>query len=181
MLSGNKVILKEIDPENLEQLRKWRNDPKVRKYFRAYKDITKDMQHEWYKSIGNNSDLNHVYFQIVDNSNNKLAGVCGLHYVNWHIRSAEVSIFVAVGEGKGLGTEALTLICKYGFEEMNMHKIWAEIFDNNPASLHLFHKVGFVDEGILRDNHFSEGKYGNSYRLSMLKKEWASNEKDSSD
>ena len=137
------------------------------------------MQDAWYSSMGNNTSDQHVYFQISNYKylrsgyeKGKLIGVCGLHYIIWHIRSAEVSIFIAEGEGKGYGTDALKELCKYGFDELNMHKLWAEIFDNNPASHHLFKKVGFVDEGVLRHNHFSGGKYGDSFRLSMLEEEW---------
>jgi len=175
MLVGNNIVLEEIDRENINILRKWRNEPKVRKYFRAHKDISEDMQSEWYSSIGNNSHPNHVYFQIMlcehTATIKNIVGVCNLSYIDWHIRSAEAAIYVAKSSGKGIGTEALQLMCRYGFDELNLHKIWCEIFDNNQKSLHLFKKIGFVEEGILRDNYFSEGKYGNSYRLSLFKNE----------
>lgn len=175
MLINDNVVLEELDSGNMEKLRNWRNDPEVRKYFRVYKDITRDMQAKWYSSIGNNSNDSHIYFQImtfedeIDKRN--LVGVCNLSYINWHTRSAEAAIFVAEGGGKGIGTKALQTMCKYGFEELNMNKIWCEIFDNNPRSLHLFKKVGFIEEGLLRANHFSEGKYGDSHRLSLFRDE----------
>lgn len=172
MLVNEYVCIKEIEPESLERLRNWRNNPEVRKFFRAYKDISKDMQKAWYESIGNNSNNNHIYFQIM--YKNELIGVCGLHYIDWHIRSAEASIFVARNKGKGIGFKTLQLLCDYGFNKMNMHKIWCEIFCNNPRSLNLFKKVGFKLEGELRDNHFCDGKYFNSWRLSILDNEWPS-------
>ena len=68
MLIGKKVILEEIDPENIEQMRQWRNDPGLRKYFREYKDISKDKQERWYQERGNNTNPSHVYFQIMSKS-----------------------------------------------------------------------------------------------------------------
>lgn len=59
----------------------------------------------------------------------------------------------------------------YGFKEMNLHKIWAEVYNNNRA-LGLYKSVGFKEDGVLRDNQFCEGKYINSYLLSILEDEW---------
>lgn len=182
MLIGKKVILEEIDFNNIEQLRLWRNDPSLRKYFREWKDITVDKQKIWYNNAGNNSNQNHVYFQIMERdkfalnkksqiNNRSLIGCCGLHYINWQLRSAEFGIFLGEGRGKGMGKESLCMLVDYGFKEMNLHKIWAEVYDNN-NSIHLYHKIGFMDEGILRDNYFSEGKYGNSIVMSVLEQEW---------
>ncbi len=191
MLVGEKVVLDAIDPEDIEWMRQQRNDPEMRKYFREWKDISKDQQLKWYASRGNNSDPNHVYFAIREipedgvqscplgcDKNNKvlcstdLVGCCGLHYVDWRLRSAEFGVFLgAKARGKGLGREALELMFDYGFREMNLHKIWCEIYDNNTA-IDFYRSFGFVDEGVLRDNYFCNGKYGNSIRMSVLEDEW---------
>jgi RimJ/RimL family protein N-acetyltransferase len=187
MLIGTKVILEEIDYSNIEQMRQWRNDPSMRKYFREYKDISKDKQEAWYKERGNNTNPSHVYFQIMEISSvipyvssaydveqiNKrtLIGSCGLHYIDWRLRSSEFGIFLGTSRGGGKGKEALTLMFDYGFKELNLHKIWGEVYDNN-SSIGLYRHIGFKDDGILRDNYFHEGKYGNSYMISMLENEW---------
>lgn len=185
MLVGKKVILEEIDPENLEQLRQWRNDPNLRKYFREYKDITKDRQVEWYREKGNNTNIEHVYFQIMGLpekldatypeeqriAKRYLIGCTGLHYIDFRARSAEFGIFLGTDRGTGRGKEALSMLCKYGFEELNLHKIWAEVYSGND-SINLYHKLGFKDEGLLRDAYFHEGKYGNSIMMGLLEDEW---------
>ena len=73
--------------------------------------------------------------------------------------------------GKGLGGEALFLLFDYGFREMNLHKIWCEVYDSN-ASVNLYRRLGFQDDGVLRDNYFHGGKYGNSIMMSVLEDEW---------
>lgn len=172
MIVGKKVILSEIDPEDIEWMRNERNKPEMRKYFREWKDITKDQQQKWYNTRGNNSDPNHVYFKILEKKNNTIVGCCGLHYIDWRLRSAEFGVFLSKeAQGKGLGKEALLLLFDYGFKEMNLHKIWCEVYDLN-NSVELYRHIGLVDEGILRDNYFCEGKYGNSYVLSILEDEW---------
>lgn len=175
MIIGKNVILEEIDPKNIEQMRQWRNDPEIRKYFREYKDISKDMQERWYRERGNNTNPAHVYFQIMarEGKNKKLIGCCGLHYIDWRIRSAEFGVYLG-GQGtrgKGYGKEALIMLFDYGFDELNLHRIWCEVYENNKA-IGLYRKLGFKDEGRLRDVQYTGGKYIDSYILSVLETEW---------
>ena len=183
MLIGKKIILEDIYPENIEYLRGWRNDPSIRKYFREWKDISKPRQQEWYSERGNNLNHEHVYFQVMYMDSNiedeklrikerKIAGCCGLHYIDWRLRSAEFGCFLGPEFiGKGMGKESLILLFDFGFKEMNLHKIWCEVYDNN-TSAELYRRIGFVDEGILRDNYYHEGCYGNSFVMSILEDEW---------
>ena len=188
MLVGEKVILEEIDHANIEQMRVWRNQPDMRQWFREYKDISRDKQEAWYKERGNNTNPAHVYFQIMslgaeENENTfkrtpeerietrYLIGACGLHYIDFRLRSAEFGIFLGRDKGAGKGKEALKMLCDYGFKELNLHKIWAEVYSSND-SIELYRKLGFKDDGILRDNFFHNGKYGNSIMMSVLEDEW---------
>ena len=181
MIFKDGVVLSEIDPEDIEWMRNQRNDPSMRRYFREWKDISKEKQKEWYSEKGNNLNPNHVYFKIEHNptmgsayTGGTLVGCCGLHYVDWRLRSAEFGVFLSKeSRGKGIGKKALELLFDFGFKEMNLHKIWAEVYDNN-SSIELYRKLGFVDEGVLRDNYFCEGKYGNSIIMSVLENEWRS-------
>ena len=173
MLIGKKVALNVVDPDNLEWLRQQRNSPEMRRYFREWKDISKDRQLEWYNERGNNTHLNHVYWQVENKADGELIGCCGLHYVDWRLRSAEFGIFLSKeSRGLGCGKEALNLMFDFGFREMNLHKIWAEVYNFNKA-LDVYTKgLGMHEDGILRDNTFCEGKYHNSIMLSILEDEW---------
>jgi RimJ/RimL family protein N-acetyltransferase len=190
MLIGDKVILEEIDPANIEQLRQWRNNPELRQWFRECKDITKDRQEVWYKDRGNNTNQEHVYFQIMslgaedDPSigqpykrtmeqrieNRYLIGCCGLHYIDFRLRKAEFGIFIAKDRGQGKGKETLKMLFNYGFDELNLHKIWAEVYESN-ESIKLYRKF-LKEDGVLRDNSFHNGKYSNSTMMSVLEDEW---------
>ncbi len=175
MIRNDDVVLEEIDEKNLDQMRQWRNMPEMRRYFREWRDITVAKQIDWYNKTGNNSSPNNVHFQIMkydgNIDNRELIGYCGLLNIDFRIRSAEFSVYLGSGRGKGCGKKALLMLFDYGFKEINLHKIWCEVYDLNTA-VEVYRKIGFVDEGILRDNQFCEGKYINSYRLSMLESEW---------
>lgn len=183
MLIGKNIILEEVRPESIEQLRLWRNNPNLRRHFREWKDITPDQQAKWYAARGNNSNQEHVYFQIMAKdvvardekdkiSGRRLIGCCNLSYIDWRLGRAEFGVFVAPEEqGKRQGKEALELLFDYFFNDMNGHCVWAEVFDANKA-INLYRKLGFKDEGFLRHTSFKDGKWLNSYRISLLREEW---------
>lgn len=173
MIKGEKVTLDTIKRSNIEWLRQQRNDPELRQYFREWKDISEDQQEKWYASRGNNTNQSHVYFEILSNETGEIVGCTGLHYINWRLRSAEFSIFLArSARGAGYGYETLSLLFNYGFSEMNLHKIWAEVYDNNKAISLYTNGLGMKVDGKSRHSQFINGKYMDSTLLSILDNEW---------
>lgn len=182
MLVGQKVILDAIEPEDLEWMRYQRNDPELRQYFRESKDISPVRQLEWYEQDGSNLNHKHIYFKIMKShtkrpgekwDGDKIVGVCGLTNINWVAKRAELSVYVASEyHGKGFAKEALALMYDYAFMELNMHNIFAEVYDNNSALEFYKKALGMKEDGIVRHTYFHNGKYGNSHMLSLLNDEW---------
>lgn len=78
---------------------------------------------------------------------------------NIHSRTAEMGYYI--GEpywGNGLGTSAVTQVCKYIFDNTDIIRIFAEPFAYNTASCRILEKAGFQFEGILRNNAVKNGK-----------------------
>ena len=171
MIEGKKILLEAVDSAHLEQFRKWRNNPNLRKYFREYREINDEMQRRWFEKI--TTDKGQVNFSIKEKPTRKLIGHCGLYYIDWRNRTAEFGIYLGDKEsrGKGYGSEALRQLCGYGFNDLNLNRIWCEVYSNN-QSLNMYRHIGFVDEGILRQNYYCEGEYLDSYILSMLESEY---------
>ena len=176
MLKGKKTLLTAVSRDSLKQFMDWRNQPELRKYFREHKELNEDMQNSWYENRVL-KDPNQVNFEIRTKKDNNLIGHCGLYYISWIHRHAEFGIYV--GDEKyrngGYGSDALRTLIKYGFEDLNLNKIWCEVYSNN-AALSVYERLGFVMEGVQRQHYFNEGKYWDSKILSMLKEEWTTNE-----
>ena len=111
MLKGKKVYLSPVEKSSLEQMRNWRNEPELRKYFREYREINTDMQLKWYETKVL-SDPNQVNFEIHNSENNELIGHCGLYYINWIHRHAEFGIYVGDYNFRsgGYGSDALRVL-----------------------------------------------------------------------
>jgi hypothetical protein len=112
-------------------------------------------------------------FTIVDLSTNEVIGACGLLYINWIIRSADFSFYIGKDElyidEQGYAEESAKLLIEYGFNQLNLHKIWMELYEFDELKINFFKdKFLFKVDGILRDNCFENGKYWNSLLISLL-------------
>ena len=172
MIRDNLVGLRAVEREDLATLRDWRNIPEFRRNFRETRELNMANQEGWFERscIGNPNDF---MFIIVRLSDNKPIGACGLLYINWIIRLADFSFYIgednAYIDQDGYAEEATQLLIEYGFKNLNLHKIWMELYEFDNRKLNFFQKkFNFKIDGALRDNCFEEGKYWNSYILSLL-------------
>ena len=172
MIKGEKVILSQVEEFHLSLLLNWRNNPDFRKYYREYRLLTMTHQKRWWRNKILNDD-SWQYFVIKPIDKDKVIGVTGLTYIHPIYRSAEFAI--TIGDlsysGQGYGSDALRTLIKYGFNEINLNRIWCEVFSNN-AALEIYKHIGFKAEGIMRETYFYDGKYWDSHILSMLRSEW---------
>ncbi len=110
---------------------------------------------------------------IIYKENNKFIGTCG--YVSWVPVHSLAEIGYALSReywGKGLMTEAAKEVIKYGFEKMNLNRIYARCFVKNIGSQKVLEKVGMKFEGILREQMFIKGIFRDMKIYSILRKEY---------
>lgn len=175
MFKGKKVYLDAVTREDLPKLMYWRNLPEYRKHFREYRELNMDMQLRWYESKVLNDNSTEM-FAIRMNDTDELLGCCGLCYINWVHRNADLSLYIGWEKSyidkEGYAEEACQLLFDYGFKELGLQKIWTEIYCFDKKKLELYKKMGFSIDGELRNQYFYDGKWWNSYMLSLLTEEW---------
>ena len=173
MLQGKHVILRALEIEDLSKLRDWRNSPHVRKSTREYKLLNMINQKNWFESIHQSNPPNHIMFGIM-NKQKKLIGVTGLTYIDWKNRHSEISIYLSTKgwQIKPEAKEVLNLIMEYGFEELNLHRLYVEIFELMKENISLFTKMKFVKEGHLRQKVWRQNKWWDTLIYSKLAKEY---------
>jgi len=175
MLSSNKIYLDSINKKDLNTLRKWRNNPNYRKFFREFKEISEVDQMKWFDEIIQKSNHS-IMFSIRSIKTNKLLGCCGLVYINWKDRNADLSLYIGDNDeyidNKGYAKESVLILLRYAFKDIGLNKVWTEIYEFDKKKLKLYKKFGFKKDGTLRQNYWYSGKWWNSYILSILKKEF---------
>ena len=174
-IEGDTLALRDFDESYLTQFKEWMNDKDYRKYSRQEVPIMMASQHQWYSSIqGSNQSIN---FSVWYKPENKLIAFAGIFNINWIDRNAEIGY--GIGDknywGKGLGSEMVSLIVKYAFEELNLHRIYATIIDGNVSSRRCLEKTGFTLEGTRKDDTFLDGKYVDKFYYALLAPEYFKN------
>ncbi|MBD1869082.1 GNAT family N-acetyltransferase [Leptolyngbya sp. FACHB-671] len=120
-----------------------------------------------------------IRWGIACKTNDVIIGSCG--YSSWVKNSfrAEIGYELAkIHWQKGIMTEALRAMINFGFQEMGLNRIEARVMLENIASIRLLEKLGFEEEGILREHGYWKGSFHNLKLFSILKKSWSSRQQE---
>ena len=86
-----------------------------------------------------------------------------------HRFTAEIGYWLAEPFwGQGIMTRAVKIITNYGLHDLKLHRIFAEPYVTNPASVRVLEKAGFAREGTLRANAFKDGKVLDQFLYSFV-------------
>lgn len=168
MLVGKKTIIRAINPDDLTYLLKWREDPEISSLLGNELPISFEMQKKWYeKTIGDSTKKKF----IIETTDKKIIGMIGIMSIDLKNRHCECGITIGEKEnwGQGLALDALSVVIKFLFEEWNIQRIYAKIFDYNDRSIRLFTSLGFQLEGKMSDYIFTRGKFHDLCILSLKK------------
>jgi len=172
-LSGERVFLSPVAPEDAELWARWLNDLAVslplgdEAYItygieRAQQDVRETAQRQ-----------DHV-FTIVEKESGRAVGRCLLFAVNPVDRCAMVGIFIGEGDsrGKGYGQEAMRLLLDFSFNLLNLHNIMLGVFDFNERAIHAYQSLGFHEIGRRREARWIGGKAYDVILMDLLEEEF---------
>jgi RimJ/RimL family protein N-acetyltransferase len=107
-----------------------------------------------------------------------LIGMCNLFQFNWQCRRCEIGYCLGRAHwGHGYMHEALTALIDYGFRELDLNRIEADVDPRNVGSVKSLERLGFVREGLLRERWIVEGEVSDSGMYGLLREEWGMAEK----
>jgi len=104
----------------------------------------------------------------------QFVGACSLQHLDMRNRHAELGIWMAAREFRGLGygTEAVQLLLRYAFDAVRLDKVHLGVYDFNEGGLRSYERVGFRYEGRLRQMIYYEGRYWDEWPMRILRAEW---------
>ncbi len=171
-LVGSKVYLRPLERDDAPVIAGYLNDAEVRRSLRLDRPLSVAEEEEFIDRIRQSRD--EVVVGIVRREGDRLLGVAGLHGVQDTSRQAQFGIFIGdpMEWGKGFGTEATALLVGYGFGTLNLNRIWLHVHDYNRRGIRAYEKVGFHEEGTLRQAVFREGRYFDVVSMALLRQDW---------
>jgi len=161
MIIGEKVILRAINKEDIPKLLEIHNNLEIKKQamFHPF-PISLEQDIEWLENINKDKSNRAVYFAIEDKKSNSFAGYTSLKNINWINRNCYFGIsLLPEMQGKGLGKETTKLVIEYAIKKLNLHKIQLEVIGDNKRAIELYKSLGFVEEGILKQQFYFDGLY----------------------
>ena len=103
-----------------------------------------------------------------------------INYNKIHPRDKKVELDIIIGPkeclDKGYGTDALKTLIMYLFDNFDINKIWIEARANNPRAIKAYQKIGFKQEGLLRQESYFQGEFVDCIRFSILKQDFNHNQ-----
>jgi RimJ/RimL family protein N-acetyltransferase len=103
----------------------------------------------------------------------RLIGVCSLFNLEPVHRRAELGYLLGRPHwGHGFMTEALAAVLDHGFARLDLHRVEADLDPRNAASRRLLLRLGFKEEGILRDRYRVAGEVSDTLWMGLLRPEW---------
>lgn len=174
MLVGKVVCLRAYTKDDLPKAKDFLNQVHVSRMMRTGIPFPLRLEDEekWFASLDANSEKQYG-FAIETKSAGEYVGGCGIHSIDSKNRFGILGIFL--GEPhirKGYGSDALTVLVEFAFNEINLNKVKLFVFAFNKQAIGCYKKIGFKTEGVLRQEIFRKGRYHDALVMGLLRSEW---------
>lgn len=170
-LIGKKILLRALEPTDLDFLYHMENDESVWEVSNTTSPYSRFILSQYlensHKDIFEVKQLRLVICKI---DSNKALGSIDLFDFEPKHRRVGVGVLISSDEEKqkGYASEALELLCNYAFAHLNVHQVYANIPEDNIASIQLFEKRGFKKSGSKIDWIYSQGTYKNELHYQLI-------------
>ena len=176
MIKGKLVQLRPVQRADISYFLEWFNDPEVTQYLGMYLPMTEMAEQKFIEELGTTRATTQLIFVIeaIEGDKGKPIGSTGLDRINNKDHNATFGISIGDKKywSKGYGTEAAKLMVRYGFEQLNLHRISSSAWSFNERSIKMHLKMGFREEGRRREAVFKNGEYCDEVTFGLLREEW---------
>ncbi len=162
-------ILRPMRPFDLDLVLGWRNSPEIRRFMFNSNIISPSDHAEWFSRAS--VDTNRWLF--IFERDGQALGYSSLSRIRAS-NVAEWGYYVSPDAPRGTGTLMANLLLSHAFRSLDLHKIYAETLGGNEPGAAFNLRLGFVQEGELREHHFDGGTYRNVLCFGLLGSDWKS-------
>ena len=172
ILEEDNFYLRKISLDDCnENYLSWMNDYEINKYLESrFTTHTIDSLKNFVTAM-NNSE-NNFLFAIVDKESDKHIGnikLGGIHPIH---KYADIGLIIGDKNywGHGIATNAIKLVTEFAFNDLNLRKVIAGVYENNIGSIRAFKKCGFKEAYIKKNTYYFEGKYIDAFVFELYNK-----------
>lgn len=177
------IQLRPLCEEDVDNIMTWVNEPSVVGNFATFAGapITREAELAWVRRTvsATNERVWSVWAEGGEgdgggDGGGRYIGQVGIHQIHAHSKVGRLGIVIAAKRemGRGYGSAAIGKALDCAFGELGLHKVWLMVFRHNTRSRGIYQRIGFVEEGVLREEYFHEGAWHDMVRMSVLTHEW---------
>lgn len=169
MMQGDRVLLRPMEKTDADDVVRMRSAPEVLAQLFSDEPPTRESHLRWFEQMQIQGIRQE--FMIVERETGRSIGTVGLNHIDPNHRRAEFGILMGDEEarGKGLAFEASRLLLDYAFNKLGLYRLYLHVFPDNEPALHLYRKIGFVQEGLLRQHVFKNGQHRDVVVMALLR------------
>jgi len=171
LIRGEKVVLRAIEASDVEKLWNWQQDEEVMR-LRDYPSPPRSYAEVEREYTGTESETDRIRLGIMT-TEGILIGEISLANMERRVGDAELTIFIGDKAfwGRGYGSDAVRAMCKYAFEQMNLHRVTLFVHAENFRAIKAYEKCGFIEEGRAREAEYMDGRYSDIVSMGLLRDE----------
>ncbi len=164
------ITIRRFERTDIPKKVEWVNNPENNMFLHYDVPICVEKTEKWFDShLGEDTR-----YDAVIEADGVPVGTIGLLSIDR--KNSKAEYYIAMGEtsykGKGVAKEASRLILQYGLEVLGLNRIYLFTEVENVSAQKLFERVGFVREGLIRQDIVSHGKFVDRIVYGFLKEEW---------
>lgn len=164
------VTIRKFERADIPKKVEWINNQENNKFLHYDIPLEIGKTQKWFDSNIGKTDR---YDAIIE-ADGVPCGTIGLLAIDK--KNSKAEYYIAMGEtslkNKGISTQASKLILEYGFKKLGLNKIYLFTETENILAQRLFEKVGFVNEGCIRSDIISHGKFVDRYVYGIIRSEY---------
>ncbi|TLP81255.1 GNAT family N-acetyltransferase [Maribacter sp. ACAM166] len=170
-LKGNQVYLRAIEQKDLDFLYELENNTDVWEVSGTITPYSKNVLQLYLDNAHRDLfDVKQLRLVISTNQHETIGLIDIFDFEPNHKRAGlGIIILETQNRNKGIGAEAITLLCDYVFDVLDLNQVYANILEDNEASMHLFKKLGFVQVGVKKEWVRINKTYKNEVLLQKIK------------
>ena len=179
-LTGSRVLLRPFTPADIDAMGPILADPEVAcltgsvhttEETQGRSPAVDEAMRRWYETRADQDDR--LDLAAVDRASGECVGEVVLNLWEPHDQSCNFRTLLGpAGRGRGLGTEATTLLLEHAFTATDLHRVELEVFSFNPRAQRMYERVGFRIEGRKREAFVFDGERLDVILLAVLRPEW---------
>ena len=173
-IETERLILRKMKPSDSRDMYEYSRLPEVTRYLLWEPHTNPSQTLDYLEYLQTRYRVGDFYdWAVVEKSRGKMIGTCGFTSLDFSNNAAEVGyVLNPAFWGKGLAPEALMRVMRFGFMELNVHRIEAKYMVENARSRRVMEKCGMTFEGVRRSSMYVKGRYRDIGICSILSDEY---------